>query len=94
MAGGWHQFLAPIDGKAQRFAMRCENGEPKALVGVEEGFTSTKNDLCCQLVDLNSLMAKGLPWGAVCTQRQGVIGAIIEAAEVRRAEIYGGEVTA
>ena len=41
------------------------------------------------LAQPNILIPKGLPWGAVCTQHQGHLGAIIEAVEARRAEIYG-----
>lgn len=85
-----HQFFAPIDGAACRFVLHCDGGKPVGLFGMDDGGPNKPDpDVCRQLADLNALMAKGLPWGAVCTQHQGNIGAIIEAAEARRAELYG-----
>lgn len=85
-----HEFFAPIDGVACRFSLHCAAGVPQALFAADNG-TNPKPDpfIARQLADLNELMRKGLPWAAVRTQHQGNIGAIIEAAESRRLEIYG-----
>jgi hypothetical protein len=92
MAGGWHQFFAPINGVACRFAMRCEDGAPKGLFCVDAGNgTDCTHDLCRQLAAVTALLKGGLPWGAVLTQHGGDLGAVIEAAEARRLEIYGAE---
>jgi len=96
MAGGWHQFRAPIDGKACRFVVRCSNGKPDGLFCIHPGHLS--NTRLYQLVQdlraLTKLLKGGLPWDVVRLQHQGNLGAVIEAAETRRAEIYDREVAA
>lgn len=89
MAGGWHQFRAPIDGKSFPFSMRCEDGVPQALFAIDDGQGRAPDTLCFKLADLNGLIRKGMVWEIVRTQHQGDLGAVIEAAEARRVEIYG-----
>ena len=92
MAGGCveHQFMAPIEGEAYRFLMECRDGVPVAIYAHDIGDSRVpRMEIGQDLAQLNILIAKGLPWGAVCTQHQGDLGAIIEAVEARRAEIYG-----
>ncbi len=89
-AASEHRFYAPIEGKSHSFIMQCHAGNPVAIYAYDSGaWPKPDPDVARQLADLNDLMRKGLPWGAVCTQHQGNIGAVIEAAELRRAEIYG-----
>jgi hypothetical protein len=85
-----HLFSAPIAGVACRFSLHCDGGKPTAIFGVDDGGPNKPDsDICSQLAALNALIAKGLPWGAVRLQHQGDIGAVIEAAEARLAELYG-----
>lgn len=90
MAGGWHQFRAPIDGKACRFVVRCTHGQPDGLFCIHPGYLTNARlrELLQDLRALTKLLKGGLPWDAVRLQHQGNLGAVIEAAEARRVEIY------
>lgn len=94
MAGGWHKFKAPIYGKAYLFSMRCEDGEPKRLycVDPQQSWVDALEKIPPQLDVINKLLHRGLAWDAIRQQHQGDIGAVIEAAEARRAEIYDRQV--
>jgi hypothetical protein len=91
MQSGWHHFKAPIDGAAYNFAIRCEDGVPKRIYCTDprQNMVERVRAIPPQLDDVNKLLHKGLPWAAVTLQKLGDIGAVIEAAEARRAEIYG-----
>src|SRR5690242_14494637 len=88
-ARAYHDFFAPIDGDAVRFTMRCDDGSP---VWIQCAAPPASRALTARLVgglDLVNHLLKSLPWEAFRLQRAGHIGAVLEAAEARRAEIYG-----
>jgi hypothetical protein len=90
MKGRWHQFQAPVGGKALRFAMRCEDGQVRGLHLTDAGQVNLPRPLVGDLLALSALLRHGaLPWEMVRLQTQGHIGAVIEAAEARRVELYG-----
>lgn len=98
MSKEFHDFYVPISGTAIKFSMRCDDGKPKWIgpmvqLAVECGDHRARR-VHAQLDLLNHLL-KDLPWAALasCCGR-GPMGAVIEAAEARRAEIYGKEIAA
>lgn len=89
MARDYHDFYAPIEGFACRFTMRCDDGLP---VWIQLAAPPVRKEVTMKLVaqlDLVNHLLRSLPWAALATQRHGNIGAVIEAAEARRREIYG-----
>lgn len=89
----FHDFYAPIDGTALRFQMLCVDGAPKAVLPVQPlrpVLGRRRMQALNAQLDLLEVLLKDLPWPALagCIGR-GNLGAIIEAAEARRAEIYG-----
>lgn len=88
-ARSYHDFFAPIEGDAVRFTMRCDDGLP---VWIQCARPPASRALTARLVvrlDLVNHLLKSLPWAAFTLQGHGDIGAVLEAAEARRAEIYG-----
>lgn len=89
----FHDFYAPVDGVARKFSLACDDGAPVALLCMEP-LTPTRDFphtpvLLRALDDCSKLLKSGLPWGAMLAHQRGDLGAVIEAAEARRAEIYG-----
>lgn len=89
----FHDFFAPIDGFAVRFSMRCDDGLPKQIHKAEPIEGRACDKVVAQLDLLNHLL-KSVPWAMVAVQTAGNIGAVIEAAEARRCELYGPAVAA
>jgi hypothetical protein len=88
----FHDFYAPIDGTAFKFSMRCKDKLPNFLyalapLAVEMG--ATRSSALYAQLDLVNHLLRDLPWAMLASQKRGNIGAILEAAEARRAEIYG-----
>lgn len=87
----YYDFYAPVFGVATKFSMRCNDGLPKKLMAlaplhVEFG---TRGERLYLDLDLVNHLLRDIPWAALRMCKRGNLGAVIEAAEARRAEIYG-----
>ncbi len=93
MVRDFHDFYAPVGGRTWRFTMRLDNDQVANLASAwpwADGIEMTVLRLDLDVV--NQLLAEGLPWAALAAVRsRRDLGAVIEAAEARRREIYGLE---
>lgn len=89
----YHDFYAPVDGVARKFALRADDGKVM-WIGAMEPLPAKDIKLHTTLDCIIKLLHRGVPWAVFTSHRAGDIGAVIEAAEARRAEIYGVEVAA
>jgi hypothetical protein len=89
-------FLVPVGGVAVRCNLRLTRaGEVFgiAIDNVSDFRNIVREQLALSPVVeiVNALLHGGVPWGALasCRNSATLIGALIEAAEIRRAEVWG-----